>query len=606
MNKELKDIYLTYDFMFSSIEEMIEFIKKAKIDLNDKEKIIYIFNDEINKAINNKMKKRKVLNKIARKYITESNTFESAYMQLANFESILNIYNIKINNKLCTELISSSLLIKNNLKLIYNNDKINYINIDSNIVNSLITAWTNIIGKNKLIEEIDLYNVDISKMDTVALYLKSASPELLTLEEEELYGSYLLSEDEKKRAEGKHQFAIHNVKLVYNNAKSFIGRGLELTELLSSGMIGLFRACDRYDVTQGYSFGTYATWYIRQEISRDILETAKQIRIPVYVQEYIAKIRVIISYLEKVKGHSLTDLEIANEIGVEEYTIKKLVYLSDNPVSLNTPVGSEEPDSAELGDFIEDENSLSVEDQAINTVLKEELFDLMKNAKLTDREIDVLKYRNGFYGRPLTYRETGRIFNVSHERIRQIEFDALYKLRKLKKCEEFANMLDNPSRGIEVLRQARSCKKKKDYKMTIPDEAKKEIRNNENNILLTLSTSSEEYELIDMYMYNHGLINTESSGLSVINQVKSILSKIDTEPLVNIFTPEEYIVFGLCLYNSEGKLISPSKLSEVLNKSSNICFQIYRNALNKTINYLKKKGHRFELTENHEKKRKLF
>ena len=291
-------------------------------------------------------------------------------------------------------------------------------------------------------EEVDMENIDlsvpegISIEDPVRMYLKEIGKvPLLTAEEEIDLAKRMEQGDE----EAKKRLAEANLRLVVSIAKRYVGRGMLFLDLIQEGNLGLIKAVEKFDYRKGYKFSTYATWWIRQAITRAIADQARTIRIPVHMVETINKeIRVSRLLLQEL-GREPTPEEIAEEMNISVDRVREILKISQEPVSLETPIGEEE--DSHLGDFIQDDNVPAPADAAANTMLKEQLEEVL--GTLTEREQKVLRLRFGLDdGRARTLEEVGKEFNVTRERIRQIEAKALRKLRHPSRSRKLKDYLD--------------------------------------------------------------------------------------------------------------------------------------------------------------------
>lgn len=278
-------------------------------------------------------------------------------------------------------------------------------------------------------------NVKIN--DPVKMYLKEIGRvELLNHEQEIDLAKRILEGDEV----AKKELAAANLRLVVSIAKRYVGRGMLFLDLIQEGNMGLIKAVEKFDYTKGFKFSTYATWWIRQAITRAIADQARTIRIPVHMVETINKLTRIQRQLVQELGREPSAEEIAEKMdGMTPEKVREIQKISLEPVSLETPIGEE--DDSHLGDFIEDEGAMSPDDYAANELLKDELNDVL--LELTDREEKVLRLRFGLDdGRTRTLEEVGKEFNVTRERIRQIEAKALRKLKhpsRSKRLKDFLN-----------------------------------------------------------------------------------------------------------------------------------------------------------------------
>ena len=272
--------------------------------------------------------------------------------------------------------------------------------------------------------------------DPVRMYLKEIGRiPLLSIEEETELAKRMAEGDE----EAKHKLEEANLRLVVSVAKRYVGRGMQLLDLIQEGNLGLIKAVDKFDYRKGFKFSTYATWWIRQAITRAIADQARTIRIPVHMVETINKVIRVSRQLLQELGHDPTPEEISAQMNMPVDKVREILKIAQEPVSLETPIGEEE--DSHLGDFIPDEGASEPSEAASFTLLKEQLVDVLST--LTPREEKVLKLRFGIEdGRTRTLEEVGKEFNVTRERIRQIEAKALRKLRhpsRSKKLKDFLN-----------------------------------------------------------------------------------------------------------------------------------------------------------------------
>ncbi|MDO4303240.1 MAG: RNA polymerase sigma factor RpoD [Bacillota bacterium] len=291
-------------------------------------------------------------------------------------------------------------------------------------------------------DEVDVENIDlsvpdgISIEDPVRMYLKEIGKVPLLSAEEEIE---LAQKMEIGDQEAKKRLAEANLRLVVSIAKRYVGRGMLFLDLIQEGNLGLIKAVEKFDYRKGYKFSTYATWWIRQAITRAIADQARTIRIPVHMVETINKLIRVSRQLLQELGREPTPEEIAQEMNLPVERVREILKISQEPVSLETPIGEEE--DSHLGDFIQDDNVPVPADAAAFTLLKEQLVEVL--GTLTEREQKVLRLRFGLDdGRARTLEEVGKEFNVTRERIRQIEAKALRKLRHPSRSRKLKDYLD--------------------------------------------------------------------------------------------------------------------------------------------------------------------
>ena len=291
-------------------------------------------------------------------------------------------------------------------------------------------------------EEVELDKLDLSVPegvsieDPVRMYLKEIGKVSLLSAEEEIELAKRMEEGDE---DAKKRLAEANLRLVVSIAKRYVGRGMLFLDLIQEGNLGLIKAVEKFDYRKGYKFSTYATWWIRQAITRAIADQARTIRIPVHMVETINKLIRVSRQLLQELGREPTPEEIAEEMDMSVERVREILKISQEPVSLETPIGEEE--DSHLGDFIQDDNVPVPADAAAFTLLKEQLVEVLNT--LTEREQKVLRLRFGLDdGRARTLEEVGKEFNVTRERIRQIEAKALRKLRHPSRSRKLKDYLD--------------------------------------------------------------------------------------------------------------------------------------------------------------------
>ncbi|RQD76876.1 MAG: RNA polymerase sigma factor RpoD [Candidatus Syntrophonatronum acetioxidans] len=293
------------------------------------------------------------------------------------------------------------------------------------------------VDKEELDEALDLTVLEgVSVNDPVRMYLKEIGKVPLLTSEEEVELAKAMEEGDE---EAKRKLVEANLRLVVSIAKKYVGRGMQFLDLIQEGNLGLIKAVEKFDWRKGYKFSTYATWWIRQAITRAIADQARTIRIPVHMVETINKLIRVSRQLVQELGREPTPEEIAHEMDIGEDKVREILKIAQEPVSLETPIGEE--DDSHLGDFIEDQEVQAPADAAAFELLKEQLEDVLDT--LTPREERVLRLRFGLDdGHSRTLEEVGQVFGVTRERIRQIEAKALRKLRHPMRSKRLKDYLE--------------------------------------------------------------------------------------------------------------------------------------------------------------------
>lgn len=317
------------------------------------------------------------------------------------------------------------------------------------LYNFFIENDINVVSENPedngAVEKTELENFDLiidtpkdgNINDPVKMYLKEIGKvSLLTNEEEQKLSERVLNGEK----EAKNRLAESNLRLVVSIAKRYVGRGMLFLDLIQEGNIGLMKAVDKFDPSKGFKFSTYATWWVRQAITRSIADQAKTIRIPVHMIETINRLARFQRQMTVDLKREPTEEELGKKMNLSPEKIREIIKISQDPISLETPIGEE--DESHLGDFLPDTSTANPEEYTSNELLKDELSDTMRNS-LSDREEAVLRLRFGLEdGQSRTLEEVGLIFGVTRERIRQIEAKALRKLRHPSRCKKLKEFLD--------------------------------------------------------------------------------------------------------------------------------------------------------------------
>ena len=389
-----------------------------------------------------------VINNLIDKGFKECKSYNDSIENLKTIEKIFKKLNYIPNPDITIKLIDENLLLSETIKIIVNNDldiitkgEINKI-FDNDTIILIIESYCMMNNikiqeyeeDNKEFEE-NIINYEGENIDIVKLYLNEISRrKLLTLDEEIRLTKRIKDGDE----EAKKIFIESNLRLVVSVARKHLNQGLSFLDLIQEGNIGLMKAVDKFDSSKGYRFSTYATWWIRQAITRAIADQAKTIRVPVHMVETINKLKRVQRQMTLELDREPTEEELAKALNTTEDKVREIIKISLDPLSLETPIGEE--DDSHLGDFVKDDSSLSPEEYAINEVLKDEISELLLT--LTEREEQVIKLRFGLIdGTCRTLEEVGTIFGVTRERIRQIEAKALRKLRHPSRSKKLKDYL---------------------------------------------------------------------------------------------------------------------------------------------------------------------
>ncbi len=309
------------------------------------------------------------------------------------------------------------------------------------VYKSLPESGVQIIDEAERDKELfDRVLMDVGMDDPVKMYLKDIGRVPLLSGDDEIELARIMQEGaEEEKEEAKRHLSEANLRLVVSIAKRYVGRGMLFLDLIQEGNMGLMKAVEKFDYQKGYKFSTYATWWIRQSITRAIADQARTIRIPVHMVETINKLTRVSRMLLQTTGKEPTPAEIAEEMGVSEERVREIQRIAQDPVSLEAPIGEEE--DSHLGDFVEDDKSVTPSDSVAATMLKEQLLRVLDT--LTPREEKVLRLRYGIDdGKPRTLEEVGKEFNVTRERIRQIEAKALRKLRHPSRSKTLKDYLE--------------------------------------------------------------------------------------------------------------------------------------------------------------------
>ena len=405
------------------ISEIVEIAKECKVGPEEVKK----FQDELNE-LNIELLEREPEKKKKAVKVQEIKTFDTRKEELlkigkekgrVTFEELADaLKGLDVDNDSLDDLYNA--LVENHIEIVGEDDEAS-------------------CGKVKEKEEpIILDDAEITKdiniNDPVRMYLKEIGRISLLTPEEEMELSIRVANGDE---EAKNKLAESNLRLVVSIAKRYVGRGLLFLDLIQEGNIGLMKAVDKFDYDKGYKFSTYATWWIRQAITRALADQARTIRVPVHMVETINKMARIQRQLTLELNREPSEEELAKKMGISVEKVREVIKISQDPVSLETPIGEE--DDSHLGDFVQDISTMTPEEYATNEILKEEIKAVLET--LQEREQEVLELRFGLIdGTSHTLEEVGKRFNVTRERIRQIEAKALRKLRhpsRAKKLKDF-------------------------------------------------------------------------------------------------------------------------------------------------------------------------
>ena len=318
-------------------------------------------------------------------------------------------------------------------------DKLSLLPDETSVVFEIFkNSGVEIQEESDAIKEMSFEGIDATTDDSVKMYLKDIGQVPLLQSDEERELAERMSQGD---VAAKNRLSEANLRLVVSIAKRYVGRGMQFLDLIQEGNLGLMKAVEKFDYTKGFKFSTYATWWIKQSITRAIADQARTIRIPVHMVETINKTGRVSRQLLQTLGREPTTAEIAEKMGITEEKVIEIQKIAQDPVSLEKPIGEEE--DSHLGDFIEDNTSASPAEKAETRMLKEHLLEVLST--LTPRENEVIRKRYGLDdSRPKTLEEVGREFNVTRERIRQIEAKALRKLRHPNRTKKLKDYIGKP------------------------------------------------------------------------------------------------------------------------------------------------------------------